>query len=317
MPLMLAAAVVAGWFAFWTAESPSPTAVELRSDTACVHGGVNVTTLFGAPHQRFPDGSLGARTTSPLFVAFRSTGPVSVWVEGYGAAVRLRIDGRVARALHVAGARCAELHAQLAGRHRVGLELGLGARIAGVSGGVIFDELPDPSARVVFLGDSYTLGVGGTTPPGYAFRAGWAKGWDVHIDAQAGTGFLNSAGKLTFAQRVPTMLRQQPYIVVVAGGINDFGNFPNAQIAAAAKRLFARLEASGTQVIALSPWMTPSLASPAYRDLVARIATAARETHVRYIDTSTWLTPSLMSHDGIHPNERGYRAIAAKLALRL
>jgi lysophospholipase L1-like esterase len=54
-----------------------------------------------------------------------------------------------------------------------------------------------------------------------------------------------------------------------------------------------------------------------YRDLVARVAAAARATHVRYIDTSTWLTPRLMAADGIHPNERGYRAIAARLALRL
>jgi lysophospholipase L1-like esterase len=316
MPLALAAALAAGWFAFWTAEAPSRSPVELHSNTRCVHGGVNLTTLFGAAKERFPGGSFGARTTSPLFVAFRSFAPVSVWVEGSGV-VRLRIDGRVARSVRIAGAECTELHAELAGAHRVGIELGLGARIAGVSGDVTFDEVPDPSPRVVFLGDSYTIGTGGTTPPGYAFRAGWAKGWDVRIDAMPGTGFLNTAGKLTFAQRVPAVLRQQPYSVVVAGGINDYANFPNAQIAAAAKRLFARLDASGTQVIVLSPWLPPAFKNAVYRDLVARIATAARETHVRYIDTSTWLTPALMSRDGIHPNERGYRTIAKKLALRL
>jgi lysophospholipase L1-like esterase len=317
MPLVLAAALAAGWFALWTAEAPSHAAVQLYADTACVHEGVDRTTLFGASPARSTDGSVGARATSPLFVAFRSNGPVSVWVEGYGSAVRLRVDGRVARALHVAGARCAELHAQLVGAHRIGLELGVGARLAGVSGDVTADEAPARSPRVVFLGDSYTLGVGGTTPPGYAFRAGWAKGWDVRIDAEVGTGFLNPAAGRPFAQRVPDVLRQQPRIVVVAGGINDFANYPNAEIGAAAKRLFARLAAAGPEVIVLSPWLTPSLKSAGYRDLVARVARAAHEAHVRYIDTSAWLSPSLISPDLLHPNERGYRVIAAKLALRL
>src|SRR4051795_8744974 len=144
MPLALLAAVAAGWFAFWTAEAPSRSPVALRSDTRCVHGGINLTTLFGAAKQRFPDGSFGARTTSPLFVAFRSFAPVSVWVEGYGSVVRMRVDGRVARTLRIAGAGCTELHAELAGTHRVGIELGVGARIAGVSGDVTFDELPGP-----------------------------------------------------------------------------------------------------------------------------------------------------------------------------
>ncbi|MFL5955116.1 MAG: SGNH/GDSL hydrolase family protein [Gaiellaceae bacterium] len=317
MPLLVLAAAAAGWFAFWTGEAPSSTPVSVRSEIACAHRGMSATTMFGAVTERRQDGSFGARTSSPLFAAFRVTGPFSAWVEGSGAVVRVRIDGRVATATHVGGHGCTELRATLSGTHRVGLELGLGARLSGIRGETSADPMPDSAPRALFLGDSYTLGVGGAAPPGYAYRAGWAKGWDVRVDAVSGTGFLNRAGHATFAQRLPAVLAQDPEVVVVAGGINDYGNFANAQVAEAARRLFRRLSGSGTQTIVLSPWMPPRFRVAGYRDLVGRIAAAARAARVRYINTSTWLTSRLMAPDGIHPNERGYRAIAARLALRL
>ena len=317
MPFLLTAALAASWFSFWTSDATSPRPVSLHPDTRCVHGGVQRTTLFGAGKQHFPDGSFGALTPSPLFVAFHATGPVSVWVRGDHSPVRLRVDGDVAKTTETGAAGCTRLDAALHGPHRVGVELAVGERIVGVKGDVSIDRPPPGAPRAVFLGDSYTDGYGGTTSPGYAYRAGWAKGWDVRIDALGGTGFLNRAGKRTFAERIPEVLRQHPDVVVVAGGINDYGSFPNDQIAVAAQDIFRRLARSGAQVIALSPWTTPRLRGPGYADLVLRVGAAARKMHVRYIDTSDWLTPSLMSPDGIHPNERGYRTIAAKLALRL
>ena len=323
MPLvLLAAATAAGWFAFWTTETPLTNRVAVSTTGTCLVGRMGDVTFFGAETTRFPDGSVGARVgfasdPPPLFAAFHVSGPARVSVEGRGARVRVRIDGRVSRTIRTRREECTTVALPLEGAHRVGVELGLGARLSSVAGNISPAPLPRSAPRVVFLGDSYTLGTGGSTPPGYAFRAGWAKGWDVRIDALSSTGFLNRAGKATYAERVPEVLRQHPSIVVVAGGINDYRNFPNVQIAAAAKRLFVRLEAAKARVIVLSPWLPAWFDEAGYRDLRARVAAAAHAAHARYIDTSHWLTPALMSHDRIHPNERGYRTIAARLALRL
>jgi len=186
-----------------------------------------------------------------------------------------------------------------------------------VAGRIAPDPLPASAPLAIFLGDSYTDGYGGNTSLGYAYRSGWAKGWNVRIDALGGTGFLNRVGKATYAQRLPAVLAQHPKIVVLAGGINDYGNFTNARIESAARALFAKVHASGARLFVLSPWEPPKLQIASYADLVARIGRAARANGAGYIDTSTWLTPQLMSPDGIHPNERGYRTIARKLALRL
>lgn len=316
MPLVLLAALAAGWFAFWTGEAPSPTPVAVHADVPCAFGGVGRTSLFGAAAERLFDGSYGARALSPLFVSYRATGPSSVWVEGGGAYARVRVDGRVAAAVSIRPGRCTRLDLRLTGKHRIGLELGVGDSVTRIAGAI--SPEPAPAApRAVFLGDSYSLGVGGRSPAGYAYRAGWAKGWDVRVDAEPGTGFLNHAGRSTYAERLPEVLRQKPSTVVVEGGINDFGNFPNAAIARAAGRVIQRLRDAGIHVVVLSPWETPRFRTARYRDLIARIGAVARAARVRYIDTSSWITPRLMSDDGIHPNERGYRTIAAKLAPHL
>jgi lysophospholipase L1-like esterase len=320
---MLVAAVAAGWFAFWSGDATSPARVWVQpTNGRCLDFLTTDVAFFGASTRRFADGSVGARAPfrsdpQPLFAAFRTTGFNSIFVRGGGRVVRLRVDGRVVLSIHTRLVGCTEIVYDGRGPHRLGLELGPGARLVGLTSIVTPDPLPASAPLAIFLGDSYTEGAGGSTPTGYAFRAGWAKGWNVRIDALAGTGFLNRAHKQTYAERLPAVLARHPKIVVVAGGINDYGNYTNAQITHAANALFARIAASGARLIVLSPWEPPHFRVPSYHQLVARVGAAARAHGARYIDTSAWLTPGLIAPDGIHPNERGYRTIAAKLALRL
>jgi lysophospholipase L1-like esterase len=319
--LLLAAGAAVSWFGFWTHDATvHAPVVHARVTTAC-HAGVHHVTVFGAPVEHLRDGSVIARNrlpsepTEPFFAFFTARGRFRVCLRAGSALVRVRVDGRVADSFRAHGAFA--VAGRLRGTHRIGLELGGGIRLLSVTGSVTPDPLPGSAPLAIFLGDSYTLGAGGDAPTGYAYRAGWAQNWNVRVDALGGTGFLNRIGKGTYGDRLGSVLAQRPRIVVVAGGINDYGNFPNDKIAAAANAVFARVEASGARLVVLSPWEPPDRQVAGYRDLVARIAAAAKAHHARYIDTSSWLTPRLMSGDRIHPNEHGYRTIAAKLALRL
>ncbi len=68
---------------------------------------------------------------------------------------------------------------------------------------------------------------------------------------------------------------------------------PDPLPVSAADALFARVAAAGARLIVLSPWEPPRFDVRSYHALVASVGAAA------------------------HPNERGYRTIASKLALRL
>jgi lysophospholipase L1-like esterase len=254
----------------------------------------------------------------PLFASFRATGPFSVYVKGTGARVRIRVDGRIARTVRLrADGRHYRVRLALRGRHDAGLELGTGAELAGVTGTVRPVTLRS-GARALFLGDSFTLGVGGTRPIGFAQRAGWRLGWEVWADGVGGTGYINTGGKTNFGDRLDADLAIRPDVVVVAGGVNDFGRAPTDAILVEARELFDRIHGAGARLVVLSPWVRGAGATQEYLAFSDRLRDAARAAGGTFVDTRTWLRdPGTLVPDGKHPNDRGHDRIADLLVRAL
>jgi lysophospholipase L1-like esterase len=279
--------------------------------------------FFGAHTVILADGYTG--TESPwandrpaFFASFTASGPFSVFFKGTGAVLRVRIDGGVARTVRTrSDGGHYVLRVALRGRHAAGLEVGPGGELAGVTGRVRPLTL-HTTARAVFLGDSYTLGVGSGTPISFAQRAGWRLGWDVWADGVGGTGYVNDGGKQYFGERLERDLALRPAVVVVAGGINDYSRQPEDVILDEARSLFERIMATGARLVVLSPWVTPARRSDGYLRFADRLRGVAESAGAQWIDTQRWLVGGgLVGADGVHPTGRGYARVADELARAL
>ncbi|WP_193598109.1 SGNH/GDSL hydrolase family protein [Microbacterium sp. YJN-G] len=180
------------------------------------------------------------------------------------------------------------------------------------------DKVEPPQA--VFLGDSYTAGVGGDGVAWPTTVAG-ELGWTVVNLALGGTGYATESGPAGCGrEHCGTFLEQSkaiegaPRIIVVAGGRNDAAD----SIESAAYRLFTTLRAEhpGATVIALSPWADDDPVTEGLTAKITAVRRAAREAGIVYIDTGQPFVghPGLISADGVHPNTAGYTKLSALLA---
>lgn len=191
--------------------------------------------------------------------------------------------------------------------------------------------------RMIVLGDSFVEGVGALSPiDGFAPLAGYGLGHDDSWASGSGsTGYLavgGVAGKVTFRSRAQNdVLRWNPEVIVVAGGLND-GAFTAAQLTAEAGLLFAMLKggAPDAQIVVLSPFWPNSLTIATILPVAAAIQAAALTARLPYVDmlTDPWITGSgkvgatngtgnadiYISSDGAHPSPAGHVYIAGRLA---
>lgn len=187
---------------------------------------------------------------------------------------------------------------------------------------------PRPDARVstpeaVFIGDSYTAGVGSDGPDWPTMVAG-ALGWKAVNIAAGGTGYATEAGPKGCGKEhcgayleQSTSITGKPDIIVVAGGRND----PQDAIGAAALKLFTTLRAKhpDSKIIALSPWTDDDAPDETFAAKAAAVEKAANDAGVAYVDTGQPFVghADLISEDGIHPNAAGYARLAAALIPKL
>lgn len=183
--------------------------------------------------------------------------------------------------------------------------------------------IPAPMPLAVFIGDSYTQGVGGGGVQWPALL-GEAHGWDVDNLGLGGTGYIrasdvNGCGRPycgNYGETIDEIVGSPTYIVV-SGGRNDFG-LPTADIAAAADALFGELRTRypHAEIFAISPWFDddPPPSDPA--EFTQAIQTAAQGHDVIFLDAGQPLfgRPDLVAEDGLHPNAAGYQALAAAVA---
>lgn len=177
--------------------------------------------------------------------------------------------------------------------------------------------------EAVFIGDSYTAGVG-SDGPDWPTTVAAALGWKVQNLAAGGTGYATEAGMNGCGREhcgayleQSTSITGKPDIIIVAGGRND----ANDAIGAAALELFTALRAKhpDATIIALSPWADDDEPNEGFAVKTAAVSKAAGDAGVTYIDTGQPFVgqAELISSDGIHPNAAGYARLASVLIPKL
>lgn len=181
------------------------------------------------------------------------------------------------------------------------------------------------SPRVVFIGDSYTSGVGASAPAHTtAALIAAGMGWDVTNLAVGGTGYGRSlddriardacgAGHCPSYAEALTAIRDQPDILVVFGGRNQAGE-DSAPVAAEIEDFYVRAHRllPHTRIIAVSPTWDDDAEPETFASMIAAVSRAAQANQDHFIDLGDPLVgrPDAVGADGVHPNDLGHRLIA-------
>lgn len=176
---------------------------------------------------------------------------------------------------------------------------------------------------VVFLGDSYTAGVGASDKAlGWASLVGEAEGWRVRNLARGGTGY---AARVTgeaapaacgrdecpaFGEMAREGASLVPDIVIVSGGRNDIGQTPvDADVADFFDTLSAAYPGSRIYVTDV---LWHDQAPDAVQELSRVVEADAQRVGAVWLDIGQPLAgdSGLFAPDGVHPNDAGHEAIA-------
>jgi lysophospholipase L1-like esterase len=175
--------------------------------------------------------------------------------------------------------------------------------------------VPPPSGSgplAVFLGDSYTAGVGAAEPAlGWAVLSARALGWRPIVLGLSGSGFSNPGpcGALPFGAALPRIERAEPAVVVIEGGLNDIRHdLPLAP----AEPLLASLRAAlpTARLIVVGPAEPELSYGPGVRAADVQLRGYATQVGADFVDWSGALPASGVSRDQLHPNSSGHVELA-------
>lgn len=191
---------------------------------------------------------------------------------------------------------------------------------------VVNRSLAVPS-KAVFIGDSYTFGVGATSPERrWTTLVSRAEGWQEDNRGLGGTGYLATSGPngcgRPFCESYSTVIEQAagdaPGIVVIAGGQNDFVRYATdrQQVVDAIQLTYrtARRVMPDATIVAVGPSTTGPV-----DDLVkafdAAVQDAAKAVDARYISLidPAVLDPTMVLPDRAHVGDVGHQAIAQRV----
>ncbi len=179
----------------------------------------------------------------------------------------------------------------------------------------------------VFVGDSYSAGVGASEQSKrWTSVVSAEEDWEEINLANGGTGYLRTAkeagcGKAfcpNYQDVVAAVVRNNPDIVVVAGGQNDVGMDLN-DVRSAIESTFRtiRQELPNVKIIAVGP-SAPVAGDDitAIDSEVRKAAAAVKATYISLLDPPV-LSKSMFLTDGAHVGDEGHLAIAARVTENL
>ncbi len=179
----------------------------------------------------------------------------------------------------------------------------------------------------VFIGDSYTAGVGASSPAHrWTTLVSKAEGWKEVDLGRGGTGYVTAAGLAACGQTycpdyqgmVGDAVTADPDIVVVAGGQNDFtawGQDP-AKVRAGIASLYKdlRRELPTAVIYAVGPSTTGGIGGPVVgMDAAVRAAAKAQDAHYVSLISPDVVRQSMVTADGGHVDDAGHTAIADRV----
>lgn len=176
-------------------------------------------------------------------------------------------------------------------------------------------QLPVGTA-VAVLGDSFSAPSPATTGPQWPQILADKLHWRVYTDAVDGSGYVSPGASQAFGPRVPALLRHDPDLIIVAGGVGDIGAYPSDRIAKAADQVITRLAqgAPQAQIVVVSPFSNGE-PGPLTREFSAKLRSIALDHHVSYVDATRWLAagPALFAPDGTHPTQPAQQTLAQQM----
>jgi lysophospholipase L1-like esterase len=204
--------------------------------------------------------------------------------------------------------------------------LGLGFLLALSGCTAVTPTAPDENAtRVAFYGDSYTLGTGASDP-----TLRWSsiicaeRGWQEFNPSVNGLGFVNNRAADGEGDLPALVIANDPGIVFITMGLNDNFSFDRAanQIRLRITEDFTRLATAlpDARFIVVEPFWYTDQRPESVEVIIGWVRDAAAAIDADYISgASHWIEghPEWMASDGLHPNDAGYAAMAARMDAEL
>lgn len=170
-----------------------------------------------------------------------------------------------------------------------------------------------------FLGDSYTEGIGASGQENrWSTLVSLELGWEEMNHGISGTGYATNAQGPGYANRLDDVIADNPDVVVVSGGQNDFSTYqfdPQGTLQAISSVYEElRAELPDAEIIAVGP-STPSAVDQTVFALDAAVQEAAESvdaTYVSLLDPDVF-TLDMIQPDGVHVDDAGHAAIAERV----
>ena len=185
--------------------------------------------------------------------------------------------------------------------------------------------LEEDAPRVAFYGDSYTLGTGASDP---SLR--WSsiicaeRGWQEFNPSVNGLGFVNNRATDGEGDLPALVIANDPSIVFNTMGLNDNFSYDRAanQIRLRITEDFTRLATAlpDARFIVVEPFWYTDRRPESVEVIIGWVRDAAAAIGADYIPgASHWIEghPEWMASDGLHPNDAGYAAMAARMDAEL
>lgn len=174
-----------------------------------------------------------------------------------------------------------------------------------------------PRPVAAFLGDSYTVGSGASSPElRWTTLVAKEEGWGEANFGELGSGYIMPGfGGTSYLGRVQQVVNVRPDIVVVAGGQNDLGANGDVDAAVRATLTLLRDGLPYARLYVVGPTWAQAPPPPKLVDIETTAKEAASVVDAQFIPALGWLAdrPDLMAPDNIHPNDAGHRLIADRV----
>lgn len=165
---------------------------------------------------------------------------------------------------------------------------------------------PPKNHTVVAFGDSLVEGVGATA--GNDFSSDLGRNLGISIINKGKSGDTTATGLL----RLQSVLDENPGVVLVLLGGNDvIRRVPKEETFKNLGTIIERLEGSGAIVILLG--VRGGILGDGYGEDYKNLAKRYQTLYVPNVLEGLITNPELM-HDSIHPNDKGYKIIADRIA---